>query len=158
MTREEKARRRKKMAEAVADGTPAAEVARAYGVTTGTVYAACLENDTEVVRNNNLDRRLEIVAGLMRGERNCEIARRMRVSRQRISQIKGKAIAAGIPLPADEPEHEEDILHAVEELAMVARNMGSRAATFYPGVGIPVPVEQAQLDEPRAARRSEAAH
>jgi GGDEF domain-containing protein len=82
-------------------------------------------------------------------------------------QVRGPALeivdikpdcGVGVVQLATGAEHEEDILHAVEELALVARGMGSRAATFDPAIGIPVPLEQAQLDEARGARRSEAAN
>lgn len=94
-SRKEQAARRKKMAKfAKKHGVDVA--AQEFGVSIGTVYLACREYDTKPVRKPQVaESTLVIVRKLLDGERQSDIARDLGVSRQYVSQVKRRAIAAG---------------------------------------------------------------
>lgn len=105
LTHADRADRRRKMAERVRlDGEVGAlgRVARAFRVTTRTVSDACKEHDVEVpapdVSNTTLlvikDLQADVDAGLT--PNLSDVARTYHVSRQRVHQIKDRAVELGL--------------------------------------------------------------
>lgn len=99
MTHEERAERRRQIAECVKQGENPSTVASEFGVTIETVKNACYEYTVQFpkITKNSLSSSLEIIAQLMKGDINQNVlAERFKVSKQRISQIRQEAIKAGI--------------------------------------------------------------
>lgn len=98
MTQQERADRRKEMADYVREGHTLYETAREFGVTAETVRDACRTHDVDIPHNLEPST-YEIIAALVLEKGSLKyFARRFNVSHQRISAIKKQCIEAGIPL------------------------------------------------------------
>ncbi len=102
MNRQTRAKRRLAIANSVQRTGSPEEVARSYGVSIATVYKACHEHDVKIPAVGKGRGRevkmgtLEIIAELLRGTPQAEVARRWSVSRQRVQQIHRRAQRAGL--------------------------------------------------------------
>ena len=97
VSREDRAARRKEIAEFVRDGGSIEDAAHTYNTTLGNVRDICRTHGVELQRNDQI--RWDVVAALIleRGTM-AYFARKFSLSRQRIQQIRDKLIDAGIPL------------------------------------------------------------
>ena len=101
MTYEQKAERRRKAAGLVAAGKTPDAVARELGMTRDWVKCCCYEHDTEIPRKISVIAKgtsFAIVAALQNrnGQSLADIARKYKVSDQRVGQIRDRARAAKI--------------------------------------------------------------
>jgi len=101
MTHEERRKRRRQIADAVAAGTPPAKVARDKKCSLTTVYAACMEHGVEVP-NRNGSATMRVIAELQSAppdESMASIARRLGVVRSRVHAVHTQAHRQGIAMP-----------------------------------------------------------
>lgn len=98
LTQEERADRRKEMADYVKEGHTAYEAAQEFGVTADTVREACRTFGIEIPHTIGATT-YEIIAALVLEKGTLKyFARRFNLTHQRISAIKKACIEAGIPL------------------------------------------------------------
>lgn len=101
----QRAERRANAARDVANGLHVAQVARLYNMRIQWVQEACRVHGVPVspsMPRSNKKTMFFIIGRLIKGERQCDIARRYEVSRQYVSNIAHECRRAGIPLPGEE--------------------------------------------------------
>ncbi len=100
MSRPERAKRRKQIAEMVRKTGDVEATARRFSVTIPWARMACLEHHVELppplASRPMRESTLAIIAELIAGTRACELTRKFGVSRQRISEIKHKAMRVNL--------------------------------------------------------------
>lgn len=89
-----KVEQRKPLAEAVRSGKSVAEVAKAFGQPYHAVRTACREQNVKLITSNV--GAMKILAGLISGKHQSEVARELGVSRQRVSQVAQDAEKSGV--------------------------------------------------------------
>lgn len=102
-TREEQYERRQALARAVKSGRSVDDVAAEFGVTGATVRMACHQFRVKLPATTtrgrpagSRSRHFEIVAALLRGEREIDVAERMGVTKQAVHLVKQRAAEAGV--------------------------------------------------------------
>lgn len=75
-----------------------AEIAATEHVNVATVQMACRNAGIEILKRQGpkAHRAMEILAGLLRGERETDVAARLGITRQRVNQVAIEARKAGI--------------------------------------------------------------
>ena len=92
--------RRAEAAAAVAAGESPKDVAARYDRVLDWVHRSCWEAGVPYRTGNSVGlSTYRIIAALLRGERQVDIARQFGMSRQRVGQVREHCLAAGIPLP-----------------------------------------------------------
>lgn len=96
MDREERRDRRRKIANAMRSGRlSVSEAALKFEVSPQMVRNACLEFDVPILRKGSRSS-LVVVARLLRGKREIDIAHELKVSPQYVNRVKLRAAKAGI--------------------------------------------------------------
>lgn len=100
MTHEERAKRRRSIADDVAAGATTDEVATKYGVAIATVENACAEFGitlvSEPIERPIAESTYDIIAAILKGKSDSAIAGETGLSRQRINVIRLKCREAGM--------------------------------------------------------------
>lgn len=97
---ERKSRRAQIAAAVKREKLTAAEASERFGVSIHTVWSACREHDViPEMFQNRMPSAYCILARLLKGESQADIARDLGISRQAVNQVKQRAIEAGIEIP-----------------------------------------------------------
>lgn len=104
--------RREAVLAALREGGEVAEVARTYGISVSYVRVLSSEHCVEVVRRRLKSTiglsSLRVIADLLRGMRQCDVARAHRVAPRYVSHLARRARLAGIPIPDETTHNTED--------------------------------------------------
>lgn len=157
MTHDERAERRRKIAEAVASGKPVAQVAFEFGVSASTVRASCRERRTSTTRRSAVERRLKA------GDSAADAAAATGTS---IGYVYKVARDAGIKLPmVGRPSGNYEVLAAlfdptrsmaeIAEEHNVAKQRVQQIYARAKEAGIPVPARARTYSAIRDAIRAE---
>jgi transposase-like protein len=100
--RQERAERRRKMAEEVKGGATLAEAAAKFGMSSAVARRACRDHGVEIPKTERqpVPRTMQILAALLYTKKGfARIAREFGVTRQRVEAISKAAAANGIKVP-----------------------------------------------------------